>query len=118
MVLSVLAVNLLIAFLSDTFTRVYEQRNKANFTEMVKIIHDLESLWIFGSYSDEKRAHLIYADAIKMEDQEDDISIGIGQKVSDGVIRIKTHIDAMKNELRNEQDAKMDKRFDKIEAMI
>jgi hypothetical protein len=40
----ILSMNLLIAFLGDTYTRVYEQKEKANYSEMVKLILDLEML--------------------------------------------------------------------------
>ncbi len=68
--------NLLIAFLSDTFTRVYEQRIKANYVEMARLILDLELFYIRCEKNDEK-LHLVYGQ-IRDEDIEDDLTIGIG----------------------------------------
>ena len=76
----VVFMNLLIAFFSDTYTRVYEQKEKASYAEMAMLIQDLELL-----YPKEKKVEnkfLIYAEEMKEEDEDDDIAVGIGQKIT------------------------------------
>jgi hypothetical protein len=43
----ILSMNLLIAFLSDTYAKVLEEKDKANYSEMVSLILDLEILMTF-----------------------------------------------------------------------
>jgi hypothetical protein len=56
----VISMNLLIAFLGDTYTRVYEQREKAGYTELVRLILNLEVLFFWNRHKTEK-GHLIFA---------------------------------------------------------
>jgi hypothetical protein len=81
-----LSMNLLIAFLSDTYTRVYEQKEKAGFSELVKLILDLEMLLTWFCKREKEKKHLVYCDIIETDitaDENEDITIGIGQKVSE-----------------------------------
>jgi hypothetical protein len=50
--LPLLSMNLLIAFLSDTYERVYDQREKANYAELTKLILELETLMVFNRKKD------------------------------------------------------------------
>jgi hypothetical protein len=92
----ILSMNLLIAFLGDTYTRVYEQKEKANYSEMVKLILDLEMIksWFMCNTENEK-SHLIYCDILDTTftaEVEEDMTIGIGQKVNEVGKRIKKQI--------------------------
>jgi hypothetical protein len=78
----VLSMNLLIAFLSDTYTRVYEQKEKAKYSEMCNFILEIETLISFGQGNREKK-HMVFTDVITFEKEEtDDLATGIGQKVT------------------------------------
>jgi hypothetical protein len=46
--------NLLIAFMSDTYERVYDQREKASYAELVKLVLELESLMFWNRNNTEK----------------------------------------------------------------
>ena len=79
--LPILGMNLLIAFFSDTYTRVYEQRDKASYAELVRLILDLE-LILCCTRKVKNKNFLIFGEKIEEDDLEDDIMTGIGQKVS------------------------------------
>jgi hypothetical protein len=78
-----LLMSLLISFVSDTYTRVYEKRQIATFTEMAELIHDLEMLLPPCRCSKaETKQYLSFAQEVPSENMDQDISVGIGQKVS------------------------------------
>jgi len=74
-----LMTSLLISFVSDTYTRVYEKRNIANFTEMAELIYDLELIVTnpFTKHNKEK-IFLSVAQVTETYDIENDINAGIG----------------------------------------
>ena len=75
--------SLLISFVSDTYTRVYEKRNIATFTEMAELIHDLEMLLpTCRCKKPSTKQYLSFAKEVNSENFVNDISIGIGQKVT------------------------------------
>jgi hypothetical protein len=67
--------------LSDTYTKIYEQKTKAKFAEQVLLILDLEQLMIWNRSKTGKN-YLVYAEIIEEEDKVDDMDVGIGQKVT------------------------------------
>ena len=69
------------AFLSDTYTRVFEQKLKAGLGEQALLILDLEWL-MFWNRTKTGKSYLIYAEVIEEEDKQDDMEIGIAQKVT------------------------------------
>jgi hypothetical protein len=86
--------NLLIAFMSDTYERVYDQREKASYAEQVKLILELESLMFWNRKNNDK-VHLVYAQEVAEEDKENDITVGIGQKVKSVGNKINAKIESV-----------------------
>jgi hypothetical protein len=81
----ILSMNLLIAFFSDTYERVFNTREVANISEMVGLILDLELLMIWNrwkmcpcSRKEHKRSHLLYAEKVEDPEDQDPAEIGIG----------------------------------------
>ena len=100
-VLPLLCMNLLIAFLSDTYERVYDHRKKANFIEIIDLAIDLETL-MFWNRDKCENMHLVYAELKEEEAKESDITIGIGQKVSTVGNKINAKIDDSMKEMKKE----------------
>jgi hypothetical protein len=86
--------NLLIAFMSDTYERVYDQRERASYAELVKLILELETL-MFWNRKNTQKLHLVYAKEVAEEDHDNDITVGIGQKVKSVGNRIKAKIESV-----------------------
>ena len=78
--------------MSDTYERVYDQREKASYAEQVKLILELETL-MFWNRNDTEKLHLVYAQEVAEENKENDITVGIGQKVKSVGNRIKAQIE-------------------------
>jgi esterase/lipase superfamily enzyme len=59
---------------------------------MVKVILDIEVLFILNRNKVEKE-HLIFSEITEEENKEDDITIGIGQKVTSASNKIREQIE-------------------------
>jgi hypothetical protein len=109
-VMVVLFMNLLIAFLSETYTRVYEMRKPAGFTEMAHLILELESLMIWNRGKTDT-SHIIYSEIMQEEEGQDDVSVGIGEKISKLKMGIRGQFDQVKH-----ANAKSSERMSSMES--
>jgi hypothetical protein len=83
--------NILIAQLSETYTRIYDSKVKASYTELVQLVLQLEILFFWNREKIEN-CHLLYAEVIEEGEKEDDITTGIGEKIFNLGNKLKTQI--------------------------